>query len=218
MDVFLEVFNQLMNPSWIIESGGLYLVLMIIFIESGLFFGFFLPGGPVLFISGVVIASANGALLPFNQELLNLTFWTFLFVVAATVGSFTGYWFGHKFGYILQKKKSGWFIKQEHIQAANNFYEKKGGFAVLISRFLPIARTYAPIVGGMVNMDIKRFAFYNVLGALIWVTSLTSLGFILGDTPWVKENLKWIILALVLFVTLPVVFKLFVMKNKESTV
>lgn len=216
MDILLESFNQLLNPSWIIESGGLYLVLMIIFIESGLFFGFFLPGGPILFISGVIIGRASGAFMPFDVSILNLTLWTFMFILAAITGSFTGYWFGHKFGHLLHKKKDGWLIKKRHIQAAHDFYEKKGGFAVLISRFLPVARTYAPIVGGMVNMNIKRFAFFNVMGAIIWVTSLTSMGFLLGESPWVKENLKWIILALVLFVTLPVVFKLATSKNKKQ--
>lgn len=216
MDVLTEIFNQLLNPDWIIDSGGLYLVLLIIFIESGLFFGFFLPGGPVLFISGVLIAGASGTLHPFDGGLLNLIFWTFMFVLAAVAGSFTGYWFGHKFGHLMNKKKEGWLIKKKHMETAHHFYEKRGGFAVLISRFLPIARTYAPIVGGMVKMDLKRFAFFNVLGAIIWVTSLTSMGYILGDTPWAKENLKWIIVALVLFVTIPVVYKLLVKKKKES--
>lgn len=215
MDVLIESFNQLLDPDWIIESGGLYLVLIIIFIESGLFFGFFLPGGPILFISGVIIGGADGTLQPFNLEIYNLIFWTLMFIIAAIAGSFTGYWFGYKFGYILNKEKDGWLLKKKHIQAANAFYIKKGGFAILISRFLPIVRTYAPIVGGMVKMEFKRFAFYNILGAILWVAGLTTLGYILGDTPWAQDNLKWIILALVLFVTLPVVLKLLINKSKE---
>ncbi len=216
MDFLIESFNQLFDPKWIIDSGGLYLVLMIIFIESGMFFGFFLPGGPVLFISGVVIAGANGTLHPFNEGSFNFAFWTSIYILAAVTGSFMGYWFGYKFGHLLHKKKEGWIIKKKHLQTAHNFYEKRGGVAVLLSRFLPIARTYAPIVGGMVNMNIKRFALYNVLGAIIWVTSLTTMGYVFGDTPWAKENLKWIILALVLFVTLPVVYKLLINKKPKK--
>lgn len=218
MDVLSEAFNQLLNPNWIIESGGLYLVLLIIFIESGIFFGFFLPGGPTLFISGVIIADASGALQPFDVQFVNLLFWTLMFVLAAITGSFAGYWFGNKFGHILDRKKDGWFIKKRHIQTAHNFYEKRGGLAVLLSRFLPVARTYAPIVGGMVNMNLKRFAIYNVLGAIIWVTSLTLMGFLLGDTPWAKENLKWIVLALVVFATLPILVKLVTGKKKKTTI
>lgn len=218
MDAIFEFFNQLMNPDWIVESGGLYLVLIIIFIETGLFFGFVLPGDPLLFISGVIIAGANESLQPFNAELLNLMFWIFIFILAATAGNFAGYWFGHKFGHNLYKKKDGWLIKRKHIQAAHDFYEKRGGFAIVIARFLPIVRTFAPIVGGMVKMNFKTFALYNILGAVIWVTSLTSLGYILGDSPWVQRNLEWVILGLVLFVTLPVIFKLVTKKSKKQEV
>lgn len=212
MDVLLE----LMDPNWIVKNGGLYLVLIIIFIETGLFFGFILPGDPLLFISGVIIAGANESLHPFDVELFNLIFWISLFIIVATAGNFVGYWFGNKFGHLLNKKKDGWLIKKKHIQTAHDFYSKRGGFAIVIARFLPIVRTFAPIIGGMVKMDFKVFAFYNVLGAIIWVTSLTSLGYILGDRPWVQENLEWIMLAIILVVTLPVIIKLFAKKSNVS--
>lgn len=210
MDILLE----LMDPNWIVKNGGLYLVLIIIFIETGLFFGFVLPGDPLLFISGVIIAGANESLHPFDVELFNLIFWIILIIIAATAGNFVGYWFGNKFGHLLNKKKDGWLIKKKHIQTAHDFYSKRGGFAIVIARFLPIVRTFAPIIGGMVKMDFKVFAFYNVLGAIIWVTSLTSLGYILGDRPWVQENLEWIMLGIILVVTLPVIIKLFTKKSK----
>lgn len=212
MDVLLE----LMDPNWIVKNGGLYLVLIIIFIETGLFFGFILPGDPLLFISGVIIAGANESLHPFDVELFNLIFWITLIIIVATAGNFVGYWFGNKFGHLLNKKKDGWLIKKKHIQTAHDFYSKRGGFAIVIARFLPILRTFAPIIGGMVKMDFKVFAFYNVLGAIIWVTSLTSLGYILGDRPWVQENLEWIMLGIILVVTLPVIIKLFIKKGKVS--
>ena len=212
MDVLLE----LMDPNWIVKNGGLYLVLIIVFIETGLFFGFILPGDPLLFISGVIIAGANESLYPFDVEIFNLIFWISLLIIAATAGNFVGYWFGNKFGHLLNKKKDGWLIKKKHIQTAHDFYSKRGGFAIVIARFLPVVRTFAPIIGGMVKMDFKVFAFYNVLGAIIWVTSLTSLGYILGDRPWVQENLEWIMLGIILVVTLPVIIKLFTKKSNVS--
>ncbi len=218
MDVLFEFFNQLLNPDWIIERGGLYLVLLIIFIETGLFFGFVLPGDPLLFISGVIIAGANESLHPFDVEVFNLMFWIFLFILSTTAGNFVGYWFGYKFRDRLNKKKDRWLLKRKHILSAQEFYEKRGGFAIVIARFLPIVRTFAPIVGGMVRMNFKRFSFFNVLGAIIWATSLTTLGYVLGDHPWTQRNLEWVILGLVLFVTLPVVFKLISRKGQKQEV
>lgn len=99
------------------------------------------------------------------------------------------------------------------MDAANEFYANKGGFAITIARFLPIVRTFAPIVVGTVKIDFKKFTFYYVLGAIIWVGSLTSVGYILGDNPWVKNNLEYIIIGIILIVTLPGIFK-FAFKNK----
>src|SRR5699024_8054258 len=216
MEAILELFDQMLNPNWIMKRGGLYLVLLILFIETGLFFGFALPGDPLLFISGVIIAGANETLHPFGNEIFNLLFWMSLFVLAATGGNFTGYWFGRKFGYRMDGKKDSWLFKKKHIAAAHQFYDKKGGFAIVIARFMPIVRTFAPIVGGMVKMDFKRFSLYNCLGAVIWVASLTTLGYMLGEHPWTMKNLEWIILGLVAVVTLPVILKMF-QKKKAHT-
>ncbi|MFZ1617194.1 MAG: VTT domain-containing protein [Flavobacteriales bacterium] len=194
------------------RNGGLYLVLLIIFIETGVFFGFFLPGDPLLFISGMVIASAEEA-YPFHSELLNLSFWMLLFMASTILGNFLGYWFGHRFAHVFNRKEDTWFLKRKHMNAAHEFYASKGGFAIAIARFLPIVRTFAPIVAGTVRMDLRTFAFYNVLGAILWVGSLTSLGYALGDHPWVRSNLEYIILGIILVVTLPVILKL-VMKKK----
>lgn len=213
MEAILESIQHLLDPDWIMNNGGLYLVLLILFIETGVIFGFFLPGDPLLFISGMVIASVNEAHYPFANELLNLPFWMLLFMVSTILGNFFGYWFGYKFGHIINRKKDTWFLKRKHIDTAHEFYEKRGGFAIAIARFLPIVRTFAPIIAGTVMMDFKKFAFYNVLGAIIWVGSITSLGYVLGDSPWVKSNIEFIMVGLVLLVTAPVLFKL-VFKKK----
>lgn len=207
MDVIFESFHHLLDPDWIMQNGGLYLVLLILFIETGVFLGFFLPGDPLLFVSGMLIASVDEA-YPFSLEILNLPYWMLLFMGSTILGNFFGYWFGNKFAHFFDRKEDTWYLKRKHMNAANEFYAKRGGFAIAIARFLPIVRTFAPIVAGTVKMDFKKFAFYNILGAIVWVASITSLGYVLGDNPWVKNNLEFIILGIVLVVTLPVVLKL----------
>lgn len=208
METIAGIIQHLTDPDWIMQSGGLYLVLLILFIETGLFFGFFLPGDPLLFISGMIVAGADQIAYPFANSIPNLIFWESLFIISAIAGNFAGYWFGHKFGYLLTNPdKERWFIKQKHIGAARRFYEKRGGFAITVARFLPVIRTFVPIIGGMVAMNFRHFAVYNVLGAIIWVGSLTTLGYVLGDNEWVKRNLEWTLLGIVIIVTLPVVIK-----------
>lgn len=213
MDAILESLQHLLDPDWIMQHGGLYLVLLILFIETGFFFGFFLPGDPLLFVSGMVIASTQGA-HPFSSDILNLGFWMMLFIFSTTLGNFFGYWFGNKFEHLFNRKEDTWILKRRHMNAAHEFYESKGGFAIAIARFLPIVRTFAPIVAGTVKMDFKKFTFYNIIGAIIWVVSITSLGYVLGENRWVKSNLEYVILGIIAIVTLPVIFKLLFKKKK----
>lgn len=216
MDVILELFQHLLDPDWIMKNGGLYLVLLILFIETGVIIGFFFPGDPLLFVSGMVIASANEVSHPFDNQLLNLPFWILLFIGATILGNFFGYWFGYKFKHIIvNREKDTWFLKRKHIQSTHEFYGKRGGFAIAIARFLPIVRTFAPIIAGTVAMDFKKFTLYNVLGAIVWVVSITYLGYLLGENSWVQKNLELILLGLVLLVTTPVIIKLF-MKEKAK--
>jgi len=186
--------------------------LFILFIETGIFFGFFLPGDPLLFISGMVIASVNETHYPFSTAMLNLPFWMLLFMASTILGNYFGYWFGYKFKFLIERKEDTWYLKRKHINTAKDFYEKKGGLTIAVARFLPIIRTFAPIIAGTLNMDLKRFTFFNIVGAILWVSTLTGLGFILGDNDWVKKNLEFIILAIVLIVTLPVIIKFFFKK------
>lgn len=211
MESIVEVIRHLTDPDWIMQSGGLYLVLLILFVETGLFFGFFLPGDPLLFISGMIIAGADQLGHPFASSLSNLIFWEFLFIMAAVTGNFVGYWFGNKFGHLFANpKRQRWFFKQSHIQAANDFYKKNGGFAVTIARFLPVVRTFVPIVGGIVQMNGRHFAFFNVLGAIIWVGLLCTLGYLLGGNEWINQNLEWTLLGIVVVATLPVIIRVLI--------
>ncbi|MCO6495199.1 MAG: VTT domain-containing protein [Bacteroidetes bacterium] len=214
MELIFDSLQQLIDPNWIMKNGGLYLVLLILFIETGLIFGFFLPGDPLLFISGMVIASVNEAQPPFENPLFNLPFWMALFAFSTILGNYFGYWFGYKFKHVVNREEDTWFLKRKHVQTAHEFYEKKGGFAIGIARFLPIVRTFAPIIAGSVGMDFKKFSFYNIIGAIIWVGVIVSLGYILGENTWVKNNLEFIILGIVLLVTAPVLIKLFIKKSR----
>lgn len=211
MEVFLEFFNNLTDPNWIVAHGGLYLLLFIVFAETGILIGFFLPGDPILFIAGIIIANLSlGAANP----VLTLLYWMTLISVAAISGNFVGYWCGKYFGHRLLKMKDNWLFKKEYIYKAQEFYEKRGGGAIILARFLPVVRTFAPIVAGIVKMDFKRFALYNIVGGIIWVGTLVTLGYLLGENPWVQRNLEYVILGIVVLATAPVVVKMFTGKKK----
>lgn len=211
MEIFLEFFNNLTDPDWIVTHGGLYLLLFIIFAETGILIGFFLPGDPILFISGVIIANMS---LGATSPALTLLYWMTLISMAAILGNFVGYWCGKYFGHRLLKMKDNWLFKKEYIHKAHEFYEKRGGGAIILARFLPVVRTFAPIVAGIVEMDFKKFALYNIVGGLIWVGSLVTLGYLLGENPWVQRNLEYVILGIVVVATAPVIIKLFTGKKK----
>ncbi len=212
MTDFIEFFKELMNAdklaSLVYAYGGLYLVALIIFAETGLFVGFFLPGDSLLFVTGLMIASAPTP-EPFDSNWLNVPFWIALISVAGIIGNSVGYWFGKKTGPIIFERKDTWLFKKKHIQDAHDFYERKGGGAIILARFLPVVRTFAPIVAGVVDMDKKKFFLYNVIGSFLWVASMILAGFFLGEIPWVKHNFEKIVIGLVVVTTAPVLFKMF---------
>jgi membrane-associated protein len=213
MNELLALFQNLTNPDWIIQHGGLYIILFIVFAETGLFIGFFLPGDTLLFIAGMLIANA---VMPDSAPLFSLLYWTFLISLAGILGNYLGYWFGNKFGAMLQHKDSRLF-RRKYLMQAHDFYEKKGGSAIILARFLPIVRTFAPIVAGMVKMDGRKFSLYNILGSFIWVGSITGAGFLLGENAWVKDNLEKIVIGIVVVTTTPVIIK-FISGRKKKVV
>lgn len=211
MNELLALFHNLTNPDWIIQHGGLYIILFIVFAETGLFIGFFLPGDTLLFIAGMLIANA---VMPDSAPLFSLLYWTFLISLAGILGNYLGYWFGNKFGDMLQHKDSRLF-RRKYLMQAHDFYEKKGGSAIVLARFLPIVRTFAPIVAGMVKMDKRKFSWYNILGSFIWVGSITGAGFLLGENAWVKDNLEKIVIGIVVVTTTPVIIKFISGRKKK---
>lgn len=214
MDIIFEFLNNLSNPDWIVSHGGLYLLLFIVFAETGIMIGFFLPGDPLLFIAGMIVS--NMTLSP-GAELPTLLSWILLISLSAVLGNFLGYWCGKVFGSRIMGMKDTWFFKRHYIVKAQEFYEKRGGGAIVLARFLPVVRTFAPIVAGIVKMDFKKFVIYNILGAVIWAGSLMTLGYLLGENPWVQRNLEFVILGIVLLATAPVILKAVVGRGKVKT-
>lgn len=199
--------DRLVNSEWINAHGGLYLIALIIFAETGLFIGFFLPGDGLLFITGLILSTT---VQPFAEPVLNLLMWLCILIVSGVVGNSVGYWFGKKTGPVLFEKKDTWLFKRKHIEQAKEFYEKRGGTAIIIARFLPVVRTFAPIVAGIVKMDRKKFFFYNVVGGVLWVGSIVTLGFVIGKAA--EPYLHYIILGIVIITTVPVLYKMFIKK------
>lgn len=211
MESILELFKHLTNADWITQHGGLYLVALIVFAETGLFVGFFLPGDSLLFVTGLIIAQSAS---PFDTAALNLPYWIVLITLAGIIGNIVGYWFGKKTGPILFERKDTWLFKRKHLIQAKEFYEKKGGSAIILARFIPIVRTFAPIVAGVVHMERKKFLLYNIFGSFAWVLSMTITGYCLGENEWVKGNLEKIVIGLILVTTLPVLYKMIFAKKR----
>lgn len=206
MHEILDLLKNLTDPAWITAHGGLYIVMFIIFAETGLFVGFFLPGDSLLFISGMIIANSHS---PFSNPYLDLVYWIVLIAMAAIVGNLVGYWFGRESGHLWFEKRDTWIFKKKHLVQAHEFYEKRGAMAIILGRFLPIVRTFAPLVAGIVKMDKKKFMSYSLLGAFAWVGSMITTGYLLGNNQWVKNNLDKIVIIIILVTTGPVLIRMF---------
>jgi len=198
MEGILEFLKQLVNPESIIRYGGIYLLLFVVFAETGLFVGFFLPGDSLLFTAGLLCSTG---FLHIHPALLVV-----LIIVAAMTGNMVGYIFGKKVGPMLFKRKSGLFFRQEHLIMAHEFYKKHGKKTIILSRFFPIVRTFAPIVAGIVKLEYHKFVIYSIVGAILWVSILVLTGYYLGEYfPQTKEYLGYIVIFLIVITTIPFV-------------
>ncbi len=223
------VWKDMLNPMFYILNGGLWLVLLIVFAETGLFAGFFLPGDGLLFVVGIY---SDDLMREFYRTFRIETVqneWVDLFVLVGLIslmgilGNMLGYWFGRKIGPSMFHWKDRFLFKKQYLHDAHGFFEKHGGAAIVFARFLPAVRTFAPIVAGIVTMDRKKFMFYNIIGCLAWVISMIFAGHFLQI--WVRkqfgfelrEHLEVIIIVIVLLTTVPVFWKLFFGKRKTPT-
>lgn len=193
-----DFLKQLTDPESIISYGGLALLLFVVFAETGLLVGFFLPGDSLIFISGL-ICRTKPHLLGVNIIVL-LT----LLIAAAVIGNIVGYWFGWKVGLPLFSRNDSLIFKKRYLETTKAFYEKNGGKTLILGRFLPIIRTFAPILAGIIKIRFPRFMLYNVAGAMAWIISLGLAGYYLGQIIWVQENIGWIVIFLVVVTLIPV--------------
>ena len=217
-------WTQLLQPQWYIENGGLWFIVFAIFAETGLFAGFFLPGDSLLFVTGIFSNELvkTGLGVDTSNTFLNLLILSVVISLAGILGNFIGYWFGKKSGPFLFERKDTFFFKKKYLFQAKDFYDKHGGAAIIMARFLPIVRTFAPIVAGIVGMDKKKFTYYNVVGSLAWVISMLFAGHYLQklfESQFnfdLKKHLELIVIGIVLITTAPVIIKLFFSKKKTT--
>ncbi len=199
MHDFWNSLQHFIDPEKLLKEGGFYVVMFVIFAETGLFFGFFLPGDYLLFLAGMFVATGK----------LDVNIYVLIFglCVSAVSGNFVGYWFGRKTGPMLYHRKESFFFKRRYLKAAEEYYHKQGAFALIMGRFVPIVRTFAPIFAGVVKLDFKRFALYNITGALIWIASLTLLGYFLGRRfeKEINDYLLYIIIGFIVITTIPLI-------------
>lgn len=193
-----EHLTNLVDAQAIISKGGIYLIFFIVFAETGLFFGFFLPGDYLLILAGIFCAT--GLLdVSIYQLLLALFF-------AGILGNYVGYWFGYSTGRVLFNRSDSLFFKKRYIYIAEDFFKRYGGMALVLGRFFPIIRTFAPIFAGVAKVEFKTFTLYNVLGSLLWVTVLTLIGFFLGKKiPGIVHYVPYIIIGLIIFTLIPII-------------
>ncbi len=193
---FLAIFDI----ESLIRYGGLLLVFLAVYGQTGLFFCFFLPSGGLMFTAGVFVATGG-----LHYDIFTVCS---LLVLASLLGNMTGYWFGKKTGPLLYKRKNSGFFKQEHLKAAENFYEKYGGIALIVGLFFPIIRTFAPIVAGMIKMNFRKFILFTFIGSVAWILSFVLAGYLIASMPFLKPYLKYIIISIIVVVTIPVVIRI----------
>lgn len=197
-ETLLQFLKELTHPQSIIHYGGLTLLVLVIFAETGMMVGFFLPGDSLLFTAGLL--TATGVL---DHHILTVLLSV---TTAAILGDNSGYYVGKKMGKALFKKKESLLFKPEYVTLTKQFYDKHGGKALILGKFLPIIRTFAPILAGVVDLEYKKFLFYNVTGAILWVFSLILAGYFLGVwIPGIKEYLEYIIIFMIIITTIPII-------------
>lgn len=228
-------WSQLLQPQWYVENGGLWLLLFVVFAETGLFIGFFLPGDSLLFVAGIFAHKledggpglAHQFLKLFGMggiqnEFVDLFVLVGLISFVGILGNSVGYWTGKKVGPAMYHWRDRLLFKKRYLHEAHDFYEKYGGMAVVGARFIPFIRTFAPIVAGIVQMDKKKFHFFNIVGCIAWVFTMIFAGYFLQK--WIlqefnfdlKDHLEIIVLGIVLVTTAPVIIKLITSKKKPA--
>jgi membrane-associated protein len=192
------VLEQLPSLEEIVIWGGYIGLFIIIYAETGLLIGFFLPGDSLLVTAGLFAARGQ-----MDIVLLNVILW-----IAAVAGDATGYYIGVKTGHALYNRPQSRWFRRDHLIKTHEFYEKYGGITIVLARFMPFARTFAPVVAGIGDMTYRRFAFFNIAGGIGWVTSMTLTGYFLGRViPGIEHNIEYVIAVVIFISILPLIYK-----------
>ena len=184
-------------------------MFLFVYGSIALFFGFILPSGAVLFAAGVFVATGE-----LKYDIITISS---LLIFASVLGNVTAYWFGRKTGPVLYKRKDSKYFKQQHLLSATTFYDKYGGLALIMGVFFPIIRTFAPIVAGMIRLNLRRFILFSLIGSVFWVFSFVLAGYFLASRPYLKPYLKYIVIGFILIVTVPLIIKIIRELNKPET-
>ncbi len=198
MDFFVDLFHRLSDLEGLIRWGGLLVLTAIVFTETGLLFGFFLPGDSLLVTAGLLASQPDMG--------LNVYVMGVILSIAAILGDTVGYAIGRATGPRIFTRENSIFFNRKHLQRAHDFYEKHGGKTIVIARFMPIIRTFAPVVAGAAAMRYRDFIFYNVFGGLLWVWSMLFTGYFLGRwVPGVDQHIEKVIILVVFLSILPAI-------------
>jgi membrane-associated protein len=204
-----SVAVDLLHPDKLIEAFGTIGLFLIIFAESGLFFGFFLPGDSLLFTAGVLCAKADSPLWPFPIVVIGVA-------VAAIAGDQVGYVFGRRVGPSLFRRPDSRLFRQAHVDKARNYFEEHGPKTIFLARFVPIVRTFAPIVAGVGRMEYRTFVTYNVVGGLVWAVGITTLGYLLGEAVDIDKYLLPVVGIIIVVSVIPVLLEIRKAKREQA--
>jgi membrane-associated protein len=198
MDVLKDFFSKLTDVKELVQWAGYTGMALIVFSETGLLIGFFLPGDSMLVTAGLFAARGD-----FNIIWLNV-----LLIVAAITGDAVGYYIGKTGGHALYTRENSRFFKKEHLIKTHEFYEKYGGITIILARFMPFARTFAPVVAGIAGMSYMRFASFNIIGGVSWVLSMTLIGYFLGSMfPGMVKHIEIVIIVIIFLSLVPGIIK-----------
>jgi membrane-associated protein len=192
----------------LIRSGGLLILFLSVFCQTGLFFCFFVPSGGLLFTAGVFVATGD-----LHQNLFIICS---LLIIASVSGNTTGYWFGRNAGTMMYKRKDSRFFKRKHLDKAEAFYKKYGNIALAAGLFFPIIRTFSPVVAGMIKSNFRRFVLFTFIGSVLWISTFVIAGYLIGIMPFLKQYLKYIVIAIIIVVTTPILIGIFRNLNKAA--
>jgi membrane-associated protein len=207
MDLIQSFFQTVYNVPELIRLVGFYGIVAVIFAETGLLIGFFLPGDSLLITAGLFAARGD---FKFASLILAL-------IPAAIIGNATGYFIGHRTGMALYQRPDSFLFRREHLKMTHDYYVKHGGKTIVIAQFIPILRTFAPVVAGVAEMGYRQFATYNIVGAILWVGSMTTAGYLLGNlVPNIEKRIHYVVAVVIAVSLVPPVIA-FVKRRRERS-